>query len=1268
MDFYSYGVKFNPRNEGPARLFPDWIVGRSKDLMIRGKSFYAIWDEAKGLWSTDEYDVQRLVDEDLHRYNGSQGGEFSILNMRSFETKVWSTFRNFMQNLSDNSHQLDERLTFANTVVKKSDYVSKRLPYALEPGDHSAWDELIGTLYDPEEREKIEWAIGAVVSGDSRWIQKFLVFYGPAGSGKSTILNIIGKLFEGYVTSFDAKALGGNSNSFATEAFKGNPLVAIQHDGDLSRIEDNTKLNSIISHEEMSMNEKFKPSYSARINAFLFMGTNQPVKISDAKSGLIRRLIDVQPSGRVIPPEHYHRLLGQIDFELGAIAHHCLQVYHNMGKNYYSTYRPIEMMFQTDVFFNFIEYIFDILKEENGISLKRAYVLYKEFCEDTGIAKRLPQHKFRSELANYFDEFHETKMVNGTRLRSYYYGFKHLKPPPIFVPDDGYRIEFNTSESILDRVLAEAPAQYAKQSGFPGMKWSKVTTILLDLDTAKMHYVKVPESHIVIDFDLTDENGEKDIERNIDEASKWPPTYAELSKSGSGIHLHYYYTGDVHELAQIYDVGIEVKTLLGDQSLRRKLTKCNELEIATLSSGLPLKEKPMLDVKAMQNEKTLRDLIDRNLRKEIHPGTKSSVDFIHKILEDAYASDMSYDLTDLRPIILSFAASSSHQASTAIKVVQSMKFVSRDMVTAEVEVDKEHPIVFFDVEVYPNLFVVCWKYDGDDKVVKMINPSSAEVEPLFNLKLVGFYNRKYDNHILYAAYLGYSNAELFELSSRIVDNDHKALFGEAYNISYTDIYDFSSKKQGLKKFQIELGIHHMELDLPWDQPVPEEMWPLVVDYCGNDVISTEVVFHERKQDFVAREILAELSGLSVNHTTQNHTAKIIFGDNKKPQAEFVYTDLSEMFPGYVYGPVEHADTGRTTWESMYRGEIVGEGGYVYAEPGMYEHVALLDVASMHPTSIEALDLFGPYTANFSALKDARMAIKHKEYDKARDLLNGKLRPYLAGAEDNATSAEELSYALKIVINIVYGLTSAKFDNPFRDNRNKDNIVAKRGALFMIDLKKEVQDRGFTVAHIKTDSIKIPDATPDIIEFVMEFGKKYGYDFEHEATYDRFCLVNDAVYIARQVIPSSLEGDNSDAWKVKWTAVGAQFQHPFVFKTLFTKEPITFDDMCETKSVVQGAMYLDFNEDPLRKVLEYQHVGRTGSFVPVVHGGANLWRIKDDKKYAVTGTKGYRWIERDIALAREADDQLEIDMSYFTKLVKAAEEAIDYYGSFDRFVS
>ena len=413
----------------------------------------------------------------------------------------------------------------------------------------------------------------------------------------------------------------------------------------------------------------------------------------------------------------------------------------------------------------------------------------------------------------------------------------------------------------------------------------------------------------------------------------------------------------------------------------------------------------------------------------------------------------------------------------------------------------------------------------------------------------------------------------------------------------------------------------------------------VVEYCVNDVLATEAVLHDREQDFVARKILAELSGLPVNSSTQQHTARIIFEGDKDAQRDFVYTELARDFPGYQF------DMGVST----YRGEEVGEGGYVYAEPGVYSDVTLLDVASMHPTSIEQLNLFGPYTENFSALKEARLAIKHKDYDTAKVMLGGKLGPFL----NNPEAAEALSYALKIVINIVYGLTSAKFDNPFRDPRNKDNIVAKRGALFMIDLKHYVQEQGFQVVHIKTDSIKIPNATQDIINKVMAFGKKWGYEFEYEATYKKFALVNDAVYVATD--------------GVKWTAVGAQFQHPYVFKQLFSKEELTLDDFCETRSVVQGAMYLDFDWDrPLPLEHEMMFVGRTGRFIPVVSGGAQLLRIKEDKQYAVTGTKGYLWIEAE--QYKQDPDKYEIDMSYFEKLLDDAVATINKFGSFEEFVS
>ena len=1296
MDFYKikHRIKRRPKERDLIEIYPDFKVCRSADLMVRAKSFYAVWDEDLGMWSTDEYDVQRLVDDDL--YHEAERidipGEVVVKSMSDFSSKSWVDFRNYMSHISDSHHPLDENLTFSNTPVNKSDYVSKRLPYPLSEGSIAAYDEIMSTLYNPEERAKLEWAIGSIVAGDSKNIQKFIVLYGEAGAGKSTVLNIVQQLFQGYYTTFEAKALASSNNSFSTEAFKSNPLVAIQHDGDLSKIEDNTKLNSIISHEEMLINEKFKPSYTSRFNCFLFMATNRPVKITDAKSGLVRRLIDVSPSGNKIPFSRYQALMSQVSFELGAIAYHCLKVYQEMGKHYYDAYRPIDMMFKTDVFFNFVEDSYYVFSEQDGVSLKAAFAMYKEYCEDAKASYILPRYKFREELKNYFDKFYDTTRIEGKQVRSYFQGFKsgiferEREANSSSVTPRSY--SFECEESIFDELYSDCPAQYASSAGTPLKKWADVDTTLADIDTTKLHYVKLPENHIVIDFDIKGEDGQKSFQKNLEAVENWPMTYGELSKSGEGIHLHYIYNGDASKLSRLYSENVEVKVFSGNSSLRRKLTKCNDVPIATIDSGLPMKkEKKMINFNTVQSERGVRKLLERNLRKEIHPGTKPSIDFIYKILDDAYKSGMYYDVTDMRPRILAFANNSTNQADYCLKLVNEMKFHS-DEISPPCEEYLSDEIIFFDVEVFPNLFLINWKQKGEGKrCVRMINPTSADVEELLRLKLVGFNCRRYDNHILYARYLGYNNHQLYELSKKIIGGSKNAMFKEAYNISYTDVYDFASagNKKSLKKWEIDLGIHHQELGLPWDEPVPEDRWIEVAEYCDNDVLATEVVFDHLKADWTARQILADIAEMTVNDTTNQLSTRIIFGRNREPQSEFNYRNLAEpiheldpdtmdflkevcptmmsqlhgeeqsllpYFPGYKF----------VRGKSTYRGEEVGEGGYVYSEPGMYSNVALLDITSMHPHSVISECLFGPrYTKRFYELVYGRVDIKHEEWDEINDILDGKLTKYVDLVKSGEMSSWDLANGLKTAINSVYGLTSAGFSNAFKDPRNKDNIVAKRGALFMIDLKHEVQSRGYTVAHIKTDSIKIPDADKEIIDFVCEFGEKYGYHFEHEATYEKMCLVNKSTYIARY--PDDPNGNK----KIPWVAVGAQFQHPYVFKTLFSKQPVEFSDLIEAKSV-KTSIYLDFNEDLPEDEHNYIFVGHTGAFTPVLPGtgGALLMRKANEDKYdAVTGSKGYRW--RESEMVEKLDKTNDVDMNYFNALVDEAVDDISKYGDFEWFV-
>ncbi len=430
------------------------------------------------------------------------------------------------------------------------------------------------------------------------------------------------------------------------------------------------------------------------------------------------------------------------------------------------------------------------------------------------------------------------------------------------------------------------------------------------------------------------------------------------------------------------------------------------------------------------------------------------------------------------------------------------------------------------------------------------------------------------------------------------------------------------------------------------------------------------------------------------------------------------------FPGYEYIPgPENKGRGR----NMYRGTDVGFGGYVYAEPGMYRNVALLDAGNMHGASIIALNKLGKYTKRFADIREARMAIKHGEFEKLRHMLDGAFANYI---DDPNTDWDALQTALKLILNSTFGISAATFDNPIRDSRDVNNIIALRGALFMRTLQDEVTSRGFQVVHIKTDSIKVPNATPEIIQFIQDFGHKYDYDMEHEATYDRMCLVNDAVYIAKYDEYGVRNKGGKHAGE--WTATGTQFQVPYVFKTLFSHEEIIFKDMCETKSVKEGAIYLDMNEDlpdvseqdkwlkkldnlipyyadpnyiptkpslkfianlkeyygkpedttleDLRELLvkeiaaghDYRFVGRVGQFTPIEdgHGGGILTCIRDGKPSAVTGTKRsggapYRWLESETLTD---EDKNYIDRSYYRRLVDDAKEAIEEFGDFEWFVS
>ena len=1395
LDFLKVKLVSNNRR---TVIEPEFIMNSSvKDIMIKGKSFYAIFDSDTNLWVTNRNEAIDIIDREIYRLVESdrnlKSSDATVLYLKYTSNGMCERFLKFCEKIcGDNFVKLNQKVKFKGDKLSRKDYASFTLPYSLVKGANPSWDKLMNTLYG-EEREKIEWILGAIINGDADKLQKFLVLEGSPQSGKSTVINVIGDMLKGYTATFSAKSLATASDQYALSPFSSFPLIAFDHDGDLSRIESNGRLNALISHEPLMVNEKFKGLYATEFNTVLIIATNESVQMSNAKTGLARRLIVSRPTNNLLPEDEYYDIMDKLKFEYPMIAEHCRNFYiHNRNK--FKNYFDAESFINTNHVYDFFsEMFFDYSKIDGHILLNRLWEDYQRYIETTKYQYPLNRQKFSKEAKEYFTEYKPMARVDGNVYRNVFKGFKVSKFSEVidsgeddyfvygdkkektFDPPEWLRLKFHDNRSdprdnVLNKELFNCKAQIAviNSAGVevPKNKWDEVVTKLCDIlkRTIEVHYVMPPLNHIVIDFDLKDDDGNKSLPKNLEAASKFPKTYAEVSKSGKGLHLHYIYDGDVDGLSRVYDDGIEIKVFTGNSSLRRALIACNNEPIATISSGLPVKEdnKKVVNEATIKNEKQIRTLIKRNLCKEYHADTSSSVNFIFSILKDAYDSGVDYDVSDMKQDVTLFAAQSSNQSLRCLKLVSQMKFKckkfedeqaegvliedgssagdnggstggfvgetdsgvyiyekpefkTRDGFDLDVLKEREKNFIFFDTEVFPNLFVVVWKRRGDSKCVTWINPTGKMIEDLCKNDLIGFNNRNYDNHILYARMLGYSEYELYCLSQKIIGgtkgSKQNAKFSEAYKLAFTDIYDFAAaqNKMSLKKFEVKLGISHVELGLPWDEEVDQSLWQKVADYCINDVVSTESVFDAIYGDYTARVILADIAGGNIYDSTNSLSVKLMFNGNRTPQGEFQYRNLADpvsylddrtmdFFKVHAPNMVKERFDEKSVipyyegykfvgGKSYYKGYEASEGGFAVSEPGIYWNIALIDIASMHPHSVIAECLFGPrYTETFHELVLARIYIKHGEYDKLSAVLGGRLSRYVELLKSGKVKGKDLSNALKTVINSVYGLTSAKFPNPFRDSRNIDNIVAKRGALTMIDLKGAVEEQGYTVVHIKTDSIKIADANPEIVKFVQDFGRRYGYEFEFEAVYERMAIVNKSCYICRFASPEFCDKtygfipkENSEEGG-QWSATAAQFAEPYVFKTLFSHEPIEFKDFIQTKSV-KTRMEIDCNEGLVEGEHNYRFVGKEGAFVPVIDGvgGGYLYRVEYDEsvgedgkilkvpKYSsVTGTKGTKWLEAEVAAGRGGMDI--VDRRFFKDLVDEAVAEISQYGDFEEFVA
>lgn len=1313
MDFYK--IVTERTNDNRAKqdyiIYPDFSYKRVTDLIVKGGVFYAFWNGSSWIMDIDDL-IDQIDRESWQEYERLKAADDSlriaVKSMNLESSGLMTRFQNYCKKQKTSSAQFNKVVLFNDHVVEKKDYSTYQLPYSPSEGNVEAFHELMNVLYEPKELQKILWCMGALFTGKIAKIEKFLYLYGAKGTGKGTVINIIKMLMGDYWRGIDLQFLTGTSE-FATSGVEEVPML-IDSDTDLSKIKKDINLLKLTSHEELLKRMLYQTPYPVTFRGLLVTASNERYTMKSKDSGMVRRPIVVHPSGNIVNFTDYHRLMNKIEFEIPAIANLAMNVFTDMGSAYYEDEVDVDMIAYSDKVFDFIRE--NYITMEKGITLKRAAGLYAEYLRDMGWDDKAAKRELKNSLDKYFDVYKkDTRDDAGNRMYDWYSGFRY----DVAFPEGGTTEYVSPTSSVLELDISQTtagsfdtdasdwPAQYTKADGTPINKWDNVKTKLSDLDITKLHYVRVPLEHIVIDFDIKDpKTGEKDYDLNLKAASKYPTTYTELSKSGGGIHLHYYYDGDVSKLANHIAEDIEVKVYTGNSSLRRKFSKCNNKEITHISSGLPFKEEDKRVFKDVENiawtESKLKGFIEAALNKEHHGATKPEIDFIYKVLEEAKHADVQYDLNSIKQKVLLFAMRSKNQKTYCIDMVGKMTFA-----TIETEEDlssnsnsqiiPDDQIYMLDVEVFSNLLIVAWKIHGldvpepifagnpsrsekilndawwkehENKAAIWYNPSPDQIAWLINKPFVGYNNRRYDNHILYNRYLGADNINLYQQSQGIINKVSSVMMQPAYGLSYADLYEMMDIKQSLKKWEIDMGILHDELEFPWDQPLAKSNWLRAGQYCMRDVLATEYLWDSKqgKDAYTARKILAELTGLSINSKTQTLAEAFMFGNDPRPQDKFVWYDLAEEFPGYTF----------SYGKSDYKGENPSEGGYVHAEPGVYRNVMLADVESLHPHSAIAINYFGPYTPKFKALVDCRMHIKHKRFKEAMHafdsidpVMSAKLKPYL----EDESQAGGLGHAMKIVINIVYGMTSAPYDNKFKAPSNIDNIIAKRGALFMMQTKRELEEMGQQVIHVKTDSLKLPEADEKIFEYIQERAHAFGYNFDHEATFGKLALVNKAVIIGQISYPTKNKGH--------WEPIGAQFRMPYVYKKLFSGEDVEEKDFAILKSaqssIYLGERFIGKNAQVYASVTG-EDVFRTGE-VDIAKRCETRWlKMMDPEKAAqqigipvedynrivdggfkpemmttynsVTGTKGFKW-----RLWSEYKGIDDIDVGYYDGLIEDA---------------
>ena len=234
----------------------------------------------------------------------------------------WVPFQNgFYDPISQNMIKHDPRFRATNQIPMNF------FPDEKPPGDHiEEW--LHFAVEKDDNREMLLQYFGYCHTPDTRQ-QKFLVFVGEGGTGKSTMIRLLEKILG--MRNLSSISLVELTQRFAAYGLMGK-MVNSCADLEVTALEDTTRLKKLLGEDTTTAEAKGKDGVSFHNYAKMVFSTNElPIVKNERTNGFYRRLL-VLPMNRV-PPVQRADLFENLEKELPYFVHLCMDALTRMYQN-----------------------------------------------------------------------------------------------------------------------------------------------------------------------------------------------------------------------------------------------------------------------------------------------------------------------------------------------------------------------------------------------------------------------------------------------------------------------------------------------------------------------------------------------------------------------------------------------------------------------------------------------------------------------------------------------------------------------------------------------------------------------------------------------------------------------------------------------------------------------------------------------------------------------------------------------------------------------